>query len=162
MSKKISILVLFVIIAGVFCADISAQNRKAVSAKEVNGTYRDYFEGKFKGNFNEIKIFAIGKGKLKISFDLTYPHLMPNGEMTANSGQASGTAEIVGDTAVYVDKNEYNGDGCKITIKFIKPGAIEVIQSGTDAECGFGFNVSAAGTYKKTSSKKPVFDETSL
>ena len=147
---------------GFFCAEISAQKRDAVSAKEVNGTYRDYFDGKFKENFNEIKILALGRGKLKISFDLIYPRLMPNGETSANFGTATGTAEIKGDTAVYTGENEYGDEPCKITIKFLKPGVIKVTQNGTDAVCGFGFNVNADGTYQKFSGKKPVFDKNSL
>lgn len=156
MSKKNLFLFVLLMIACFFCIDTSAQNRKAVGAKEVNGTYRDYFDGKFKKNYNEIKILALGRGKLKISFDLTYPHLTANGEMTANVGFGSGTAEISGDTAVYTDKEI--SEECRITIKFQTPGVIKVTQNGTDAECGFGFNVSADGTYKKFSGKTPKFN----
>lgn len=133
---------------------IQAQTRKAVSGAEATGTFRDYFSGKFKGNYNEIKILALGKGKLKVSFDLTYPHRDAQGEMTANMGSAEGEATISGDTAVY--KNSEYGE-CKIMIKFIKPGTIKVSQEGTDGDCGFGFNVNAGGTYKKVSGAKPKF-----
>ena len=131
-----------------------SQSRKAVGATEVNGTFRDYFSGKFKGNYNEIKILALGKGKLKVSFGLTYPHIDGTGAMSANVGEAEGEAIIDGDTAIY-SSNEFGA--CKITIKFVKPGTIKVDQSGTDSECGFGFNVNASGTYKKTSGAKPKF-----
>jgi hypothetical protein len=131
-----------------------SQSRKAVGAAEVNGTFRDYFGGKFKGNYNEIKILALGKGKLKVYFGLTYPHIDGTGAMSANVGEAEGEAIIDGDTAVY-SSNEFGA--CKITIKFVKPGTIKVDQEGTDSECGFGFNVSATGTYKKASAAKPKF-----
>ncbi len=75
--------------------------------------------------------------------------------MTANMGSADGTATIVGDTAVYED-NEFGQ--CKITIKFVKAGTIEVEQEGTDGNCGFGFNVNASGSYKKSSRAKPKFE----
>ena len=72
----------------------------------------------------------------------------------ANVGAADGMATIEGDTAIFSPAE--NGQ-CKITIKFVKRGTIEVTQSGADSECGFGFNVSARGAYKKSSSAKPKF-----
>ncbi len=132
----------------------NAQNRKSVSAAEVNGTFRSFFDGKFKGNYNEIKILALGKGKLRVAFDLTYPFINGMGELMANVGIADGTATIDGDTAVF--SPDENGR-CKITIKFVKRGTIEITQSGAVGECGFGFNVNADGIYKKASSVKPKF-----
>jgi len=131
-----------------------AQNRKSVSAAEVNGTFRSFFDGKLKGNYNEIKILALGKGKLRVAFNLTYPFINSLGEQMANVGVADDTASIEGDTAVF--SPDENGL-CKITIKFLKRGTIEVTQTGAVGECGFGFNVNADGTYKKTSSAKPKF-----
>ena len=136
-------------------SEARAQSRKAVNATEVNGTFRDYFSGRFKGSHNEIKILALGKGKLKISFDLVYPFIDGTGGEMANVGQAQGIAEIDGDTAVFTSDEL---EGCKITIKFVKPGAIKVDQGGTDGQCGFGFNVSASGNYRKFSGAKPKFD----
>ncbi|HQU86613.1 MAG TPA: hypothetical protein PKY59_26010, partial [Pyrinomonadaceae bacterium] len=72
----------------------------------------------------------------------------------ANMGQAEGEAEIVGDTATYTS-SEFGE--CKIVIKFVKAGTIDVSQETSEAECGFGFNVSADGIYKKVSSAKPKF-----
>jgi ribosome-associated toxin RatA of RatAB toxin-antitoxin module len=66
----------------------NAQNRKSVSVAEVNGTFRSFFDGKFKGNYNEIKILALGKGKLRVAFDLTYPFINGMGELMANVGIA--------------------------------------------------------------------------
>lgn len=147
------------ILLGVFILGLSlassfktiAQNRKSVSAAEVNGTFRSYFGGKFKGSYNEIRILALGKGKLKVAFDLVYPYVDGTGELSANLGSTEGEAEIEGDTAVFMD-DEYGE--CAITIKFLKPGAIAVSQEG---DCGFGLNVSADGNYRKTSGVKPKF-----
>jgi len=135
---------------------VNAQSRKSVSAAEVNGTFRSYFSGKFKGSYNEIKILALGKGKLRVSFELVYPFIDGTGEESANLGTADGTATIEGDTAIY-SSDEYGQ--CRITIKFTKPGRIEITQSSVDSECGFGHNVTANGTYKKTSSAKPEFEQ---
>lgn len=152
-SRLICFALFFLAFGAVF--QTRAQNRKAVSGAEVTGTFRDYFNGKFKGSHNEIKILALGKGKIKVSFDLLYPHLDAEGKMTANMGAAEGEATISGDTAIY-SSDEFGE--CKITIKFVKPGIIKVRQESTDSECGFGFNVNAEGTYKKTSGAKPKFN----
>lgn len=155
MMKKLCFILFVFAHSLIFISQSFAQtSRNAVSGAEVTGTFRDYFTGKFKGNHNEIKILALGKGKLRISFDLVYPYIDGTGGAMANTGQAEGIAEIAGDTAVFTSKEL---EGCKITIKFVKPGAIKVDQEGA-SECGFGFNVSASGDYRKTSGAKPKFE----
>lgn len=154
MSGKLLLSLFAAVLVCFFAVSSDAQTaRKAVGAAEVNGTFRDYFSGKFKGNYNEIRILALGNGKLRVRFDLTYPYIDSTGGMMANVGEADGTATIVGDTATFSPED---ADGCTITIKFIRPGAIRVSQEGA-SECGFGFNVSASGDYKKTSAAKPKF-----
>ena len=115
-----------------------------VTAAQVNGTwqYRN----------NEFKIWALGDQKLQIEFLGVYEYKAGNGERTANTGEGSGIARIEGDTATF--KPEGAEDECKIILKF-GGGKLVVTQEG---ECGFGFNVRADGTYKKTSSKKPKFE----
>lgn len=144
-----------IVLAWVFAVDSSAQaTRSSVSASEVNGTFRSYFKGKFKGSYNEIRILALGGGKLKIALDLTYPYTTGAGELSANLGELTGTADISGDTAVY-SSEEFGS--CTITIKFVKPGTIKVNQEGGSA-CGFGHNVTADGTYTRSSKMKPKFN----
>lgn len=136
--------------------------RKAVSGKEVTGTFRMKFRNKVVGGKakfvegeNTVQIDALGGGKLKVYMNLQYPYEWGNGEQSAHLGDLSADFTIDGDTAKYV-----NGDGrCTMTIKFVKPGTIKVTQGGTDADCEFGHNVTANGTYKKVSSKKPTFGE---
>jgi hypothetical protein len=138
-----------------FCGTAAAQTgRKSVPASEVNGTFRMNFAGKFKGNSNEIRIWALGHNKLKLGMDLVYPYIV-NKELSANIGELDGEATITGDTAVYSSKQF---GACEITIRFLHPGTIKVTQSEADFDCGFGHNVSADGTYHKVSSKKPTFD----
>ncbi|HEX8251192.1 MAG TPA: hypothetical protein VF599_23670 [Pyrinomonadaceae bacterium] len=158
MMKRVSALLsvaLFLLVFGA-AVEASAQKRKAVGAAEASGTFRSHFRGRFKSNYNQIKILALGKGKLQVAFELMYPHLDGEGEFTANTGMAEGVAEIKGDTAVFTTE-EFGG--CRITIKFVKPGVINVTQSIDEGACGFGFNVRADGTYKKTSRAKPKFGE---
>ena len=151
-AATVSVLLLFI-----FCTNTNAQrSRKSVSAAEATGTFRMEFTGKFKGSYNEIKMLPLGKGKLKISFDLVYPYFIDDEEMSANLGQAEGIAAIAGDEAVYA--NDEYGE-CRITIKFIKPGTIKVTDQNGSA-CGFGHNVNATGTYFRTSKTKPKFEDT--
>jgi hypothetical protein len=151
MKKTLFLLILLTIC---FAGNAFGQ-RKSVSVAEVTGTFRMNFKGKFKDFANEIKIASIGNGKVKVGFELVYPHFDGEGNPSPNMGTGGGTAKISGDTAIY-ENNEFGP--CKITIKFVKAGTIKVTQEGSDADCGFGHNVTAEGTYKKISSKKPKFD----
>ena len=156
LTRKLLLSIFFTILIGVSTVNLHAQtSRKAVGGAEVTGTFRSYYTGKFKGNYDEIQILALGRGKIRIAFELTYPYFDGAGEMSANMGSADGEAEISGDTAVYSSKE----GKCTITIKFVKPGQIKVTQSGADFDCGFGHNVTADGTYKKFSGAKPKFEQ---
>lgn len=153
MKKLLSLLSIFV-----FCffgsVQAKAQTRKSIGGAEVTGTFRDYFAGKNKDSYNEIKILALGRGKLKISFDLVYPYIDGAGEKSANLGAAKGIAEIAGDTATFKPEEM---EQCTIILKFSARGHLKVAQKGSDSGCGFGANVSADGNYKKVSSRKPKF-----
>jgi hypothetical protein len=124
-----------------------AQARKSVSGAEVTGTFRDV-------SGSEFSILVLGKGKLRVSFSGVYNYKMRNGEPMANLGEARGEAEIAGDTAIFKPEDT---EQCTITMKFLPGRRLKVTQDGTDAECGFGVNVSAEGNYKKTSNAKPKF-----
>lgn len=136
-----------------FCAvsglslEAFAQNRKSVSAAEVNGSFRSK-------SGSEFQIWALGNNKLRIQFDGVYSYKV-NGEWTAHTGYAGGEADIDGDTAIFVPLNT---EGCTIKIKFVRQGLIRVTHEGSDADCGFGQNVTADGDYRKISSKKPKFE----
>ena len=155
MRKRI-FFVLFAFVALMsFSLSADAQSRKSVSASEVNGTFRMNFKGRFRDQANEIKILALGGGKIRVAMDLLYPYTLSDGARTAHLGALDGEAAISGDVATY-ESNEFGN--CKITIKFVKAGTIKVTQDGSDAECGFGHNVTANGTYRKVSGKKPEFE----
>ena len=111
---------------------------RSVSAAEANGTFRD---GK-----SEIKILAVGGGKLKVQMNIVAPR---------DSGSASGEATIKNDVAVFVPPET---DGCTITMTFLPDGNLKVEQEGRPVDCGFGRMAPAEGTYKKVSSAKPKFD----
>ncbi len=130
-------------------------SRPSVKAAEVNGTFKMNFRGKYKKMSNEIKILALGRGKIRFAMDLIYPYTLRNGEISVNMGGLDGEASIAGDTAVY-ESEEFGR--CKITFKFVKPGSLKIFQDGTDAGCGFGHNVTSDGTYRKVSGRKPTFE----
>jgi hypothetical protein len=115
---------------------------QVVTAAQVNGTWRD--------RTKIFKVWAIGKRKLKVEFQGTYEY-RASGGWTANTGTGSGIAAIEGIVATF--KPDEADDDCKITMTF-EDGRLVVVQKG---DCGFGLNVIASGTYRKTSSRKPVF-----
>ena len=156
MTRQLLLILAATIFAVISVSLVYAQpSRKSVSGAEVTGTFSHAFTGKYKGSSSDIKILALGKGKLKVAFDLIYPFVDGQGELAANTGEAQGEGTIDGDTALFTS-TEF-GD-CHITIKFVRPGTIKVTQEGDSSGCGFGFNVTADGTYRKVKSAKPRFD----
>ncbi len=145
--KKTAVLIIVFIVCIFSTFDAQAQTRRAVSGTEVTGTFRD-------SSGSEFKILALGRGKLRVAFSGVYLFKMSDGGDMANVGEAAGEADITGDTAIFEPENTQQ---CRITLKFLVGGKLKVAQKGTDAECGFGVNVSSAGLYKKVSNAKPKF-----
>jgi hypothetical protein len=114
-------------------------------AKGLTGTYRN--------RRGEFKIEALGVNRLHVQFDGSYEYKV-NGEMTANTGTADGMATVKSDTAVFVPEGT---QGCSIELQFAGKKLI-VKQTGSDADCGFGHNVTADGTYVRRSSRPPKFE----
>ena len=139
--------VLLALLVPAFFVPTATAGERSVTAAEANGTYRDV-----KGS-SEIRILALGHGKLKVQLALVYEYESDAGPM-ANLGDASGEATIENDVAVFVP--EGFGD-CKITMTFLPNGKLKVEQRGE--QCGFGHNVRAEGTFRKISSRKPKFDD---
>jgi hypothetical protein len=151
-----NVLVSFLLLISVWGIPPAPGQRAAVSGAEVTGTFRSYFKGSAKGAYNEILIQALGANKLKVEMSLIYPY-KANREALANVGDATGEAIIKGDTAVFIpDFAKENNSGCRITLKFQRPGTL-VVTTENNLDCGFGFNVAADGTYRKRSGSKPKF-----
>ena len=116
--------------------------KQIVTADQANGVYRYYK--------SEFRILALGSHKLKVQFDGVYT----TRAKSINTGYAAGEAIIDGNIATF---KPADSERCEITLVFL-PGKLKVIQDGSDADCGFGHNVNAAGTYKKIRSGKPKFE----
>jgi hypothetical protein len=145
--STINLLCFLALLVPAFFALTATAGERSVTAAEATGTYRDV-----EGN-SEIRILALGHGKLKVQLALVYEFKSGEGPM-ANLGDASGEATIENDVAVFVPEGE--GD-CKITMMFLPSGKLKVEQRGE--ECGFGQNVRADGTFRKISDRKPKFDD---
>lgn len=156
MKGKCANLILFALLVFSSVAPGIFAQRKAVSGAEVTGTFRSYFTGKYRRSYNEILIQALGKNRIRIEMELMYPFEV-NGERMVHTGMATGEAVITGNTAVFVPDDAVEADErCKITLRFTKPGTL-VVSTENNSGCGFGFNVEADGTYRKTRAAKPSF-----
>src|SRR3989440_3850473 len=147
--KTVFVLSFAILIAGLARASQAPNNpapqkatQKIVTAAQANGVYR-YYD-------NEFRILALGHGKLKVQFDGVYHTLAKS----VNMGYASGEAIIDGNVATFKPADT---ERCEITLVFL-PNKLKVMQSGSDADCGFGHNVNSTGTYKKIRSGKPKFE----
>jgi hypothetical protein len=114
---------------------------RAVTAAQINGLYRY--------QRNDFRILALGHRKLKVQFNGEW---MTNGGYP-NIGEAMGEATIEGNVATFIPGDTTK---CKITLTFLK-NRMAVNQEGDDAECGFGHNVMARGTYRRVKAGRPRF-----
>jgi hypothetical protein len=147
--KRIVLLVLLVTICGISAVAQDAKpitpapvKQKIVTAAQANGVYR-YYDSEF-------RILALGNHKLKVQFDGIYMTV----SKSPNMGYAMGEANIDDNVATFKPSDF---EQCTITIVFL-PAKIKVTQEGSDADCGFGHNVYATGTYRKIRGGKPKFE----
>jgi len=138
MMKSIPLATSILLLGSTFA--LTQSTRRVVTAAQINGVY--------KSSGNDFRILALGHNKLQVQF---------NGEWTTragypNIGEAIGEATIDGNVATFVPGDTKN---CKITMTFLPPNKMVVMQEGSDAECGFGHNVMADGTYRRIKPGRP-------
>jgi|SRR5881394_1267086 len=144
-SRRNQLIRPFLILASLLLATslvLGQSSSRSVTAAQINGVYR-YLR-------NDFRILGLGHNKLKVQF---------NGEwMTRggypNIGEAIGEATIVGNVATFIPGDTTK---CKITLTFLSNNKMVVTQEGFDADCGFGHNVMASGTYRRVKAGKPKF-----
>lgn len=131
----------------------SLAQRKAVSAKEVTGTF------KTSDGANIVKILSAGKDDVGYNLQVEFfasLRLGPDGDARGNTGTLSGFAQIEGDTATFTPAG-MDWEECTITMKFVSPGVLNIEQEG---ECGFiNHIITTTGNYRKKSNTKPEFTE---
>lgn len=101
----------------------------------------------------ELKIWALDERRLQLEFlglwaYKTDPH------PTANSGTASGVALMDAGTVKFRSENEERD--CIFILRLRLHGSRMVVSQSGDP-C-FGFNVTAAGTYRRVSTDRPIFE----
>jgi hypothetical protein len=98
---------------------------------------------------NSLEVLQLPGGKIK--FHILALWVSVHNRDNVHNGELQGVIALAGDTAVY------QGESCKVTIKFAAGKAI-VTQDADVGDCFFGANVSATGSYRKMNSRKPKFD----
>ena len=107
-DRRFFVVLLALLVPASFAPTATAGERN-VTAAEANGTYCAV-----KGN-SEIKILALGHGKLKVQLALVYEYQSGAGP-AANVGDASDEATIENDTAVFVPEEAgdcYQRESCR-------------------------------------------------
>lgn len=139
---------IILVIGFMFSMVVFTEAQNIVTAAQVNGIWRE--ASSTKSVFTEFWVQTIGNNQLKVGF-------WGNNAVKKFSNVAIGTADINGITAIFKPaENQVSEDSpCIINLKFTA-GKLIVSEKG---ECGWGNGISTAGTYKKTSPKKPNFKE---
>jgi hypothetical protein len=134
---KVFILIILACCPATFSQTVTS-GQTVVTASQVNGTWENK-----RGTF---KVRALGNQKLRVEFSGFHEYISQAGPMV-NTGGGEGIAFIEGDTAIF--KPDGAEEECRITMKFTG-GKLVVTQEGV---CGFGLNVTAAGTYRKVNNR---------
>ncbi len=127
---------------------VSGQTPSTTKAKRfdsVTGHYRLQRE-EFR---NRIDVQQLPDGRIK--FDLLALWVSHYNPENVHNGTLQGIIGLENRVAIY------EADSCKLRLDFF-PTKIRITQSEGVGDCGFGANVTAAGTYRKIDSRKPKFD----
>ncbi len=130
----------------------SAASDSGNSALSQTGGKTGTYKYKSGGAVNEISVQELEGNKLRVKLYASYEYRV-NGNMNVNVGEAKGVATLDGNMAALVPEDTEN---CEITLKF--SGNKIIVKARDESNCGFGLNVTANGTYTKTSGK-PNFDD---
>ena len=98
---------------------------------------------------NRLDVQQLPDGKIK--FDLIALWVSQNNPDNVHNGEIQAVVSLENGVAVYEEGT------CRIRMEFL-PSRVRISESGEVGDCGFGVNVTAAGSYRKTDTKKPKFD----
>lgn len=119
--------------------NLTAENPQLL--RRITGTYLS--------KNNSLDTQLLPNGSLK--FDLTAIWKSPVNREVIHFGEIQNVVPMKDNFAIYEEGQ------CKIVMEFL-PSKVNVLQTGSDADCGFGANVNADGTYRKRNSRVPAFD----
>jgi len=140
-SRAAKISSLLILTSGIWSVQAQAP---APSTQSITGHYR-LTKDEFR---NRLDVQRLAGGKIK--FYLLALWVSHNNPDNIHNGELHGMVALQSGVAVY------DQDECKLKFEFFS-NRVRVTQLN-DAGCGFGANVTAAGTYRKLDSKKPKFD----
>ena len=120
--------------------------RLAVGQQNIVGTYRAYTAG---GQGCTVEVGDARRDSVRVQLDCR------RGDPSHHSGGMD--ARLLLRDGVAVDEIRDNGGLCTLRFEF-KNKRVTVRQTGSDLFCGFGFGVSAIGTYPRVSRRPPKFD----
>lgn len=122
---------------------VPAQRKLNSSYSRITGSYRH----RSRSAENSLDAMLLPGGRVKIYL---YASWIGNAAMgNVRNGEVRATLPLRNNVAVY------ESGRCRITIRFTKSRAF-VTQN--EADCDFGLNVSAEGSYRKRNGRAPKFD----
>ena len=145
MKYKLVNPILLLLVCVCFLVNAQTPFVEKAKAQSVTGQYR-LRSGEFR---NSLAVQQMPGGKIK--FELIALWVSPNNPENIHNGELHGVVPLENGLAVF------ESGSCKITMKFTSR-KVELTESDENGDCGFGANVTAAGDYRKTSSKIPKFD----
>jgi hypothetical protein len=125
----------------------------AASAAASTGAKTDTFTGTWVSHGSEDAGCELNLVQAKDTFQFELE--CQRGAPSYNSGSIAGIAKLDGRNATF-ETDEFGP--CRLDFEF-KDKGLEITQTGSDSDCGFGFGVYANGHYTRSSEKTPVLSE---
>lgn len=113
--------------------------------RSVTGQYR-LRQDEFR---NRLDVQQTSGGKIK--FQLVALWVSFNNPENIHNGELHGVVTLQKGLAIF------ESGTCQITMKFAS-NRVGISESDDNGDCGFGANVTAAGSYRKINNKRPKFD----
>jgi hypothetical protein len=110
----------------------------------------EYIQYAGRGTWESIIVEPSPPGNLHFCFSGLWWGLNDLEQGPPGMGDLTGTVPLHDSQAEYTSR-EFTGDKCLITMHFSRD-KLEVKQTGSDFDCGFGHNVTANGTFQRISS----------
>ncbi len=144
MMKQNPSVSLFFLLVLLFTAAQTPPNTNA-KPRIVTGHYR-LRQNEFR---NSLDVQQLPGGKIK--FQLVALWVSYNNPENVHNGELRGIVTLDKGVAIYETGT------CKITMRFTL-NRVAITESDESGDCGFGANVTAAGSYRKINSRTPTFD----